>query len=76
MDNCRVSHCVLTSLILWVCLVSSSCKKDEVVNPSPNRTAFSGISRADSTGIILSDDLDDWKPIEVAGMRLSQRCLP
>lgn len=58
---------VNTILFFFIIIIVSSCNKDKAVEPE-SKSPFSGISKADSIGKILTSDPDDWKPIKEAGM--------
>ena len=56
---------------------SPICKKESTVDPAaPLVTVFHNISRADSTGVVIDPDSDDWKPITPIGMSFNPGAYP
>ncbi len=56
---------ILSCATLSLLLLLSSCNNSGTDNPA---NSFSGITRADSTGALLSSDPSDWAPIPAVGL--------
>lgn len=56
---------IVGSTTVSLFLLLSSCNKGGIVDPG---SSFSGITRTDSTGMVLSSDPGDWEPIPAVGM--------